>query len=1136
MAMDSAQDPKKNHGDAGDFSLPPLSADYWLQESLGPLREAPADASMSMRRDGSVSLRPAMEFGSAPSWTVDPAAGRIPLADITPGGDSTPASDDRPIPGPASKPVSSFPPPPPPFESPFRKGDSDDEGTYELDEALGRGGQGEVWSAIQSNLHREVALKIQRHASDHVEFLVEAYTSAELEHPNILPIHDLRRIERGGEKAMALAMKRARGLPWNVAMDRDRAEADWSLEEHLSRHLRVLAAVCNAVAFAHSKKLIHRDLKPQQVVVGEFGEAWLLDWGLAISMDEAAPLVPSTGVRKFWTLGTASACAGTPAYMAPEQAAPGHGRPHIGFHTDIYLLGATLHAIVAGRPPHSAPTGFAALQRAAANDINPLPEDCPSELAELLRRAMSANPAERPASAAAFREEVEGFLEGVGRRRESASLARSAEAAERAIESKEAAAVPYADFQRVERDLDRALALWDANAPARAALERIRARHAAAALARGDLALASDLAGSLEDGPPRADLAGRIDAVAARRRQAVRQRRQLAVALAGLLLAYLASVSWLYVRSEAARKEAIENERRARLAEAAARRDRDLAEERRRVAEVTLAAAKEQGKKASELTLYVLDKLKEEVDERLIGGESGLDPDRANELAHAIAGGVAEDLAERYRAANVDDWPEELRLEHADHLVDVGRVFEQYGRYDEYLELSSESLRLRRQAASAAPSELATSLLELGHAVWQRDQNREESMRLMRQALATAELEPEPHPVQLALIHNGIGLVLLDSGQYEEAKAEFEAAASPLDATKVEAEERILAKALANLGACLRRLERPNEAIGLLNRSLEIRERLLEPNDPELAEAYSNLASGYVSLGRHDEAIQLYLGFLEKMRRKYPPSHPLIAGALGNVASAYVEAQMFDEGVRYNAMASEAIDALYGPDHAVALTQLGNSAVLLVHLGRDEEAMPMFLRYRDSMARKNPPNLERVAYANGNIAFIHYKAKRWEEASRLFAVASDGFDEAKGPEKGDSNAMRRFLLMASTWWARELPEGGKEPAIEFVRLAVQKWEARPEEERAGFSPGNHARWAEALSLLGRGDDAREVVQAVVELDYPNGAPEEDATAFLSLARRLGVGLPEPEEKPAEAGDEARAAVDDGGEAGAGRAP
>jgi hypothetical protein len=307
---------------------------------------------------------------------------------------------------------------------------------------LGLGGMAVVWLARQEPLAREVALKCQRDPEDAEASLLllrEAMITGQLEHPNIVPVHAL----IGVRGSPAVVMKRLAGDTWDVLIARG--------ELSLDRQLEIFMQVLHAVSFAHSRGVFHRDIKPGNVMVGEFGEVTLLDWGVAMRVDDP----PSDVI------------VGTPRYLAPEMA-----EGHADARTDVFLLGATLHEVLTGEPRHRGELPLEVLY--AAMHVEPYAyEGVPEELAAICNRACARAPSERFQSASELREALDAFRE----HRAAWALSEAAEAQRARLEAAvEDRSVRNAEVQQLFVEarfgFESALRHWSESPEARAGLAR----------------------------------------------------------------------------------------------------------------------------------------------------------------------------------------------------------------------------------------------------------------------------------------------------------------------------------------------------------------------------------------------------------------------------------------------------------------------------------------------------------------------------------------------------------------------------------------------------------------------------------------------------------------------------------------
>ncbi len=302
-------------------------------------------------------------------------------------------------------------------------------GRYVVDREIARGGMGAVLRGIDRDIRREVAIKFMlddRDAAKKARFVEEAQITGQLEHPNIVPVHEL---GVDAQKRLFFTMKMVRGRSLGQiveALGRDAAaEREWPL----GRLLGILVNICHALGYAHSRNVIHRDLKPANIMVGDFGEVYVMDWGLAKVMTSGEAreravelrIAPAQAVIHTSRAGEADltqdgTIMGTPAYMPPEQAM---GHVHaLDQRSDIYSLGAILYALLTLKAPVESDGNYMALLMRVVEGQISSPEVraprrfIPRELAAIAMKALAKKPGDRYATVEAFRRDLELFLEG----------------------------------------------------------------------------------------------------------------------------------------------------------------------------------------------------------------------------------------------------------------------------------------------------------------------------------------------------------------------------------------------------------------------------------------------------------------------------------------------------------------------------------------------------------------------------------------------------------------------------------------------------------------------------------------------------------------------------------------------------
>ncbi len=290
------------------------------------------------------------------------------------------------------------------------------------------GGIGHVWRAYDNVLGREIALKElkvdqARSELNRQRFFREAQITAQLTHPGTVPVYDYG--EDNGRSYYTMKLVSSRTLAQAIADYHQwrRAHEQAAVSGRLVQLLNQFVSICNTVAFAHSRRILHRDLKSENVIVGDFGEVLVLDWGLAKRLDDADEIQQASDSNALdKTLNfqsTATQCAhtmqgdklGTPAYMSPEQA-----RGEIAMldeRTDVYGLAAILYEILVGQPPFLGKSIIELLDRVIHDAPTPpteLVDNVPRELEQICLRGLSKKRDHRQQSATELAEQIHAWI------------------------------------------------------------------------------------------------------------------------------------------------------------------------------------------------------------------------------------------------------------------------------------------------------------------------------------------------------------------------------------------------------------------------------------------------------------------------------------------------------------------------------------------------------------------------------------------------------------------------------------------------------------------------------------------------------------------------------------------------------
>jgi len=309
---------------------------------------------------------------------------------------------------------------------------------------VARGGMGTILRVWDDELRRNLAMKVLRGTNQKLgaespevdpkalgRFLEEAQVTSQLDHPGIVPVHE---IGLGADGEVYYTMRLVQGVNLRTIFERVREGADdWTQV----RALGLILKVCEAMSYAHSKGVIHRDLKPANVMVGEFGEVYVMDWGLArvlgrddrhdlrIRHPSSAALAALETERRDQRDSAPDSplitmdgdVVGTPSFMSPEQARGELER--LGPHSDVYSVGAMLYQLISGQmpfaPPDASVTSRMVLEHLVQGPPRPLHEfgrTAPTELVAICDKAMSREIGDRYGDMAALAEDLRAYVEG----------------------------------------------------------------------------------------------------------------------------------------------------------------------------------------------------------------------------------------------------------------------------------------------------------------------------------------------------------------------------------------------------------------------------------------------------------------------------------------------------------------------------------------------------------------------------------------------------------------------------------------------------------------------------------------------------------------------------------------------------
>jgi serine/threonine protein kinase/tetratricopeptide (TPR) repeat protein len=816
------------------------------------------------------------------------------------------------------------------------------------------GGLGAVSVALDTELNREVALKqiLPQHA-DHPEsrsrFVLEAEITGGLEHPGVVPVYSLGR-DAAGRPFYAMRFIRGDSLRDAVAAfhkddgpPRNPGERLLALQKLLRRFLDV----CNAIDYAHSRGVLHRDLKPGNIMVGKYGETLVVDWGLAkvVGTPEAATEVtlrpPSASGSSDTLPGSAI---GTPAFMSPEQAA---GRlDKLGPASDVYSLGATLYYLLAGKVPFEGTDPGSILERVQCGDF-PAPRivkpETPRPLEAICLKAMALRPDERYRDCRALADDIERWLadEPVtayaeplparvarwGRRNRplvgtamgilaTATVGLTVGLFALSVEKNRTELARVAESQQRKRAEASEKESREKGEEAQAILGFVQDKILAAARPEAeagglghDVSLRKALEVSLSS----------IDTIF-RGRPLVEAALRSSLGHSFLVLGDAATAEQQYLLSLELYSRVLGRDHPRALRSA-----NNLAATRYRLGRF---------KDAHELLEETL-----KLQTAKIGPEH---PDTLltmNNLANAIEKLGRQDEGTKLREQTLILRTKILGTDHADTLEttdNLASAYQAMGRYTDALILRQQVLSRRKMMLGASHSDTIKSMNNLSN-LYDAVGRHEEALRLSEQtvALIKAKLGPN-HPDTLSAMNNLAG-GYDDVGQYQEARKLYEQTLTLRTANLGESHPDTISS-MNNLAGIYEQLGRDADALKLREQTYARRKTMYGANHPATLTSMHNLANSLRDVGRFDVALKLTEDALTLRARKLGPDHPDTLATKYNLAISLDTFGRFEEALKIRREVLAQRESKLGRHHPDTLRSLQAVAKSYDDLGRREEA------------------------------------------------------------------------------------------------------------------------------------------------------------------------------------------------------
>jgi serine/threonine protein kinase/uncharacterized protein YjgD (DUF1641 family) len=981
-----------------------------------------------------------------------------------------------------------------------------------------KGGLGQVSVALDEELHREVALKEiqERHADDansRGRFLLEAEITGGLEHPGIVPVYGLGCYADGRP---FYAMRFIRGDSLKDAIARFHAsdpsggrkppEPDsGGLRPPLSPPLgeRTLAFrkllgrfvdVCNAIAYAHSRGVLHRDLKPGNVMLGQYGETLVVDWGLAKVRDkhEASLSTEEPVLRPASASGSAATqlgtTLGTPAYMSPEQAAG--WLDQLGPASDVYSLGATLYCLLTGQAPFRESGTGRLLERVQKGEFarpRQVQPETPPALEAVCLKAMALRPGDRYASPRALADDIEHWLAGE----------------------------PVGAWPEP----------WTVTTARWVSRHRTLVSGAAAALLVGlvSLLIATGLLSAANE-----ELAQERDKVQQTNAELQTRNVQLAAARDKANQARKRAVKseQLALANEKKALAAAKAESEARQAEAAQRQQAEIAAKAERKAKEAEAAQRQQAETVSDLLQEVFLKLdppaeqkglslKEQLIAQVDAVAARLDKEFGDQplvqarLRNAL-GLAQQGLGQTSKAMVLFQQALAQRRAHlpADHpdtltsMNNLASAYQEAGQLDKALPLYEEALA--KTKAKLGPDHRLTlsSMNNLGNAYRIAGQLTR-AVPLLEKTLAQSKAGLGPDDPLILAAMNNLAAAYQAAGQPDKALPLYEETLVKCK-TKLGPDHPLTLTSMNNLAVAYQAAGQLKRALPFLKQTLAKRKAKLGPHHPDTLQSMNNLANAYQAAGQLDKALPLYEEALAKSKAKLSPDHPLTLTSMNNLAAAYQAAGQLKRALPLFKQTLAKQMATLGPHHPDTLLSMNNLANAYQAAGQLDKALPLFEEALAKSKAKLGPDHPLTLTSMNNLAMAYYADGQLARALPLLEETLAKTKAKLGPEH--PNTLRIMSNLAEVYYTAGQPDR----ALPLFEETLAKQKAKLGSDHPATLTGMH-NLAMAYKATGQLDKALPLLEETLVKKKAKLGPEHPETLKTMAALALAyLAVKEPE--------------------------